>query len=313
MKREKMYSLAIRRRENENDYFWNHKDYAFSECQINCKGRYWLADPFLFEKDNIVYVFYEAFDLIERKGKIAYSRLKDNGCFSAPKIILDEKYHLSFPNIFEYKGNIYIMPESCGDYRVKLFKAISFPNQWESADIILPDIFACDSIFITNKEKRYLLINEMYHNTPNGSYSSCWVKNYIYKLDDFRVTLEREKISEGDYGIRNAGKSFYINNKLYRIGQNCHNNQYGKGLILFETETIEPYKEKIVWSKDNEEFQFHINSKTKHKIIGVHTYNFSKHYEIIDFSQKRPLNLKVKLGRFMRPITRRIGKLYKLK
>lgn len=301
-----MYSLAIRKRNNENDYFWNHKDYEFSECHINCKGRYWLADPFIFEKDDIVYIFYEAFDLIERKGKIAYSIMKNNGSFTEPTIILNEKYHLSFPYIFEYKNDIYIMPESSSDYRVKLFKATLFPNQWEPADIILPDIYACDSIFITNKEERYLHINEMYHNTPNGSYSSCWVKNYIYKLNGFKTQLEAIKISEGDYGIRNAGKSFYIGNKLYRPGQDCRNNQYGKGIVLFEIETIIPYKEKRIWTKDYEEFMSHINCKKTSSIIGVHTYNFSKHYEIIDYSQYRPLNINLRLRRFVWRLTNMI-------
>ena len=50
--KEKMYSVGIRRRINALDHFWQHDDYEFIECKIDtCGGRYWFADPFLFEWD----------------------------------------------------------------------------------------------------------------------------------------------------------------------------------------------------------------------------------------------------------------------
>ena len=110
--KEKMYSVGIRRRINALDHFWQHDDYEFIECKIDtCGGRYWFADPFLFERDGITYLFFEAFDLVECKGKEAYSILCEDGTWSSLKVIIDEKYHLSFPNIFEYGGKMYIMPE----------------------------------------------------------------------------------------------------------------------------------------------------------------------------------------------------------
>ena len=105
---EKMYSVAIRKRSDGNDFFWEHEDYVFQEIKINCKGRYWLADPFLFEKDSKVYIFYEAFDLVQRKGKIGYSIIDDKKKSIPVHIVLDEPYHLSFPNVFVYQDNIYM-------------------------------------------------------------------------------------------------------------------------------------------------------------------------------------------------------------
>ena len=68
--KEKMYSVGIRRRINALDHFWQHDDYEFIECKIDtCGGRYWFADPFLFERDGITYLFFEAFDLVDVKEK----------------------------------------------------------------------------------------------------------------------------------------------------------------------------------------------------------------------------------------------------
>ena len=50
-----MYSIAIRRRESPSDFFWNHENFKFEELNIDCQNRYWLADPFLFEKGGKVY------------------------------------------------------------------------------------------------------------------------------------------------------------------------------------------------------------------------------------------------------------------
>ena len=296
MKQEKIYKIAVRKKSSPNDFFWEQKDFQFEECSINTAGKYWLADPFVFEKDGGLYIFFEAFDLVNSIGKIGYSKRLDNGTFTHPKIIIDKKYHMSFPHIFEYEGDIFIMPESCGDWRVRLFKAKLFPDIWEEADILLPDVYACDSIIIDAKDRKWLLTNEMYHNPPVDSYVSCWVKNYLYEMNGLKIINSGTKVAEGDFGIRNAGKSFWLNNRQYRVGQDCRNKQYGRGLALFEIESFVPYKEKMLWSKDCKDIAPHIKRHNSSEIIGVHTYNGSEHWEVIDYSHMSciPFNLKMK-------------------
>lgn len=289
--KEKLYSVAIRKRLHCEDHFWLHDDYEFHECEIDTyNGRYWFADPFLFERDGKVYLFYEAFDLIEHRGKEGYSILNEDGTWTKPVIIIDENYHLSFPYIFEYDGNIYLMPEMSADYSLKLYKSVEFPDKWIQADVVLPDVFACDSVFVEKDSKRYLLTNEMFHNVPNGQYASCWVKNYIYEMDGLRAIEDGVKVAEGDFGIRNAGKTFSSSGKWYRIGQDCRNRMYGCGMVLFEIESLDPYKERIVNSWSCDELAKHIIRKTADSIVGSHTYNYSEHYEIIDFSSMQTVS-----------------------
>ncbi len=285
-----MYSVAIRKRSDGDDFFWEHEDYIFQEIKINCEGRYWLADPFLLEKDGKVYIFYEAFDLIQRKGKIGYSIIDDKKKSIPIHIVLDEPYHLSFPNVFVYQDNIYMMPETCGDNSIKLFKAASFPEKWVEDQVIVPDIYACDSVIVQDDDKKYLIANEMYHGleAPGGNYISCWVKNIRYKLNDaLEVVGDGTLVAEGDCGIRNAGNFFRRDGKLYRVGQNCPNKLYGRGLVLFEVKSLNPYIEERLWIKDCSVFDRHIHKLQNYEIIGVHTYNFSTNYEVIDFSQIR--------------------------
>ena len=184
MKTEKYYYLAIRKRNNEQDHFFLNKSFSFQELKINCYGRYWLADPFLFERDHKVYLFFEAYDLLAKRGKIGYSLIKENGECTPVRIALSRSYHMSFPYIFQWNNDIYMMPETCGNNSVQLFKAVNFPNKWEEAGMILSDVFVCDSIFLKFKEKVNLLVSEMYHGkAPNGKLFSCWVKNKVFSFD----------------------------------------------------------------------------------------------------------------------------------
>lgn len=50
--------------------------------------RYWVADPFVFERDGETYIFAELFDYLRRRGVIGYSKLKANGSFSSWKEII---------------------------------------------------------------------------------------------------------------------------------------------------------------------------------------------------------------------------------
>lgn len=315
MRHEQMYSLAIRERAGEDDFFWKEGNFRFREIVIENAGDYWFADPFLFQNDGQTYIFYEAFDLVGTKGKIGYSKYLGKGRASAPTFILDEPYHLSFPFIFKQDGEIYMMPETCGDYRVKLYRAVDFPNVWEPAQVIIDDIYACDSVIFQRYSERYLLVNRIFHNTPNGQDPACWMRNRLYELDGFTLKDDGVTVAEGDHGIRNAGKMFEMDGKLLRIGQDCTRGEYGRGLVLNDVEKLSPYCETVVWSKDCDDFAPHIDLLSKkYPINGVHTYNFCDDFEIIDFSQHRAVRHKVMRERKklfyskkLKGILRRIG------
>ena len=40
--------------------------------------RYWCADPFLFQKDDHYFVFFEAYDRLERKGVLGYRQITEH-------------------------------------------------------------------------------------------------------------------------------------------------------------------------------------------------------------------------------------------
>lgn len=305
MSKEKMYSIAIKRRQDSNDFFWKHEKFEYKEVKIQHDKRYWFADPFLFEKNGKCYLFYEAYDLIQEKGVIGYSVVDDTIKKLKVNVVLEKPYHFSFPNIFEYNGDVYMMPETCQTNEIKIFKAIEFPDKWIEVKTIIPNVFACDSIIIKDKgNKSFLLSSEMYReNVPNNTYASCWIQNCLYPIhNDFNInTSERVIVAEGDYGIRNAGSTFHCNGKIFRVGQDCRDKQYGRGIVMYEIISLVPYIEKYLWEKNFNDFEKNIIRKKQSPLIGIHTYNFSEHYEVVDFSQMREVASIIIIARFIRP------------
>ena len=303
------YFLAVRKRKNK-DRFFEDQEYKFTELEIDCGDRWWLADPFLFEKNGITYIFYEAYDLYLHRGKIGYSILNGTKA-TKPKIILNCPYHLSFPYIFEKDGEIYMMPETNEIEAIRLFRAKKFPDEWVEDKILASKICACDTILLKNGNDAYLLTNEMPSVVPEGTSNSCWVKDVLYSLQNEQCVLNRA-VQEGDAGIRNAGKIFSYNDKKIRPGQNCTNNQYGKGMIFFEINSSEPYEEKEIYRADYQDIQKHLTTKKTH-INGVHTYNSTDDIEIIDVAYEAPVSTRAAIWFFLYRHTMVFKALNKLK
>ena len=307
-----MYSLAFRKRNGQEDFFWKDENYCFEEYSADTGSRYWLADPFLLERDGKVYVFYEMYDLIKRKGKLGYSILNpESKTLTPPHAVLERNYHFSWPYVFEQDGEVYIMPETIEDYRIRIFKAVNFPDDWTEHEILINDIHSCDSLMLEDSGRRYLITSELHHNAPEGKISGCWAKNVIFEFEPdekFKLKPEGRIISEGDYGIRNAGNVFRYGDFLIRPGQDCVKT-YGNGLVFFRIKNIEPYAEEEMFTVNPDNIGTHLKKIGAEEILGIHTYNFSKNFEVIDFWTVKKLPLYIRLIRLGSPIVKPIWEL----
>lgn len=69
-----------------------------------------VADPFIYIQDDIIYLFYETKNPVTMQGDIGVAKSTDKGATWEPLgIALDEGWHLSYPNVFDYNGQIYML------------------------------------------------------------------------------------------------------------------------------------------------------------------------------------------------------------
>lgn len=108
-------------------------------------GVQFVADPFVLYAEGAWYMFFEAWAAY---GKIGLAVSYDGLNWVYHQVVLDTGYHLSFPVVFYHNGDWYLLPESSEEDKVQLFRATSFPYNWEEDAIILSgDAYVDPSIF----------------------------------------------------------------------------------------------------------------------------------------------------------------------
>jgi hypothetical protein len=89
-----------------------------------------VADPFMVNENGIWYMFFEVMNLRDRQGDIGLATSNDGFNWTYQKIVLDEPFHLSYPYVFKWQNEYYMIPESGQTNSIRLYKAVDFPTQW---------------------------------------------------------------------------------------------------------------------------------------------------------------------------------------
>ena len=117
-------------------------------------GRYY-ADPFIFKKDDVNYLFFEDTDY--KKGVISCCIIDKNGEISQPKVVLSQPYHLSFPCIFQDGDDIYMVPETGQRGTIEIYKSSEFPNKWEPYRLLLQGLETADPVMFKHDGVWFLI------------------------------------------------------------------------------------------------------------------------------------------------------------
>ncbi|KAJ0525373.1 putative hexosyltransferase [Helianthus annuus] len=177
-----------------------------------------VADPFLYLQGDVLYLFFETKNSITMQGDIGVARSMDNGAsWEQMGVVLDEEWHLSYPYVFDYNGQIYMMPEGSKKGDLRLYRAVEFPLKWKLEKVILKRPLI-DS-FIVKYESRYWLFGSdhsristkkngeleiWYSNTPFGPWKQH-KKNPVYNTDK-------------KTGARNGGRFAFVVLLIASIG-----------------------------------------------------------------------------------------------
>ncbi len=259
--------------------FENSLSTSFSSFQkiLPPKDRFW-ADPFIIHLDNIYYIFIEEFLYSENKGHISFFTIDESGVFSKPEIILKKSYHLSYPFIFQYDNEFFMIPETSANNSIELYRCKNFPTEWVFEKNIMQNVAGIDSTIFFKNNKWWLFTNLIENNG-----ASSWDELFLFysdsPLSDNWIPHRKNPIISDVRSARSAGNFFKKNNSIIRPSQNSSKN-YGYGLVFNEIENIdeETYDELIIqnilpdWNK---------------LITGIHTFNHVNGLTIIDGKIKR--------------------------
>jgi hypothetical protein len=89
-----------------------------------------VADPFLIKEGAIWNLFFEVYNRATDQGDLAVATSRNTWQWHYEQVILDEPFHLSYPYVFKWEDDYYLIPESYQANAVRLYKADQFPTKW---------------------------------------------------------------------------------------------------------------------------------------------------------------------------------------
>ena len=81
------------------------------------------------------------------QGDIGLATSNDGLSWTYKQVVLDEPFHLSYPYVFKWKNDYYMLPESRQAKSVRLYKAVDFPTKWSFVGTLLNGSYGDPSIF----------------------------------------------------------------------------------------------------------------------------------------------------------------------
>jgi hypothetical protein len=174
----------------------------------------YAADPFVCEVNGSLYVFYEELNFWKGKGELQY--IKGFDFRSKERIFgdLPVGIHLSYPYLFEDKGNFYCIPETSGSREIALYH-VNPANlkMFSKVKVLLSGEQFVDSSIIYYRNKYWLF-------TSISQKSNQLYIYYAKTLQSDFIAHSSNPIKVDSYASRGAGHLFIVNDLLYRPTQN---------------------------------------------------------------------------------------------
>jgi len=239
-------------------------------------GRFW-ADPFPLKVDGKYYIFFEDYVYELGKAHISVVEVDENGIVAGPTEVLKLDCHLSYPFVFEWQGDFYMIPESGERNVVELYRAVSFPFEWRREKVLLEINSPLDATVIEVEKTWWMFVN-----VEEEGVAVNWDELHLYYSDSLFGPWKphaRNPIVSDVRSARPAGRLFWSNEVLYRPGQDS-SLRYGYATTINKITTLSP----VAY---NEVEVVKILPDWDDNIAGVHTLNFVDDLTVIDCFTKR--------------------------
>jgi hypothetical protein len=195
------------------------------------------ADPFLVKgPDGRRYVFFEDFRNVDRKAVISRIELYPDGTISAPQVVLERDYHLSYPFVFLSGGEAYLLPETGQARRIELYRALDFPDRWELDRVLMEGSVVFDTTLLEYGGRVWMFANlATTQGKPSNELSIFWSDSIAGK---WRPHAQNPVISDVRCA-RPAGRLIVQDGRLIRPAQDG-SVRYGYALVFREILELSP-------------------------------------------------------------------------
>jgi hypothetical protein len=185
----------------------------------------YYADPFVIFVNSEYFIFCEFYDYELKKGRIDVFKLDSQETAIHLGTCIDEKFHLSFPFIFQVENELFIVPESKSQNEIILYKCTKWPLRWERFVVLIPNIQAVDNLIFYHEKQWWILSTKSITGDLN-----CQSELYLYYSTDLFSSNwtphKNNPIIVNSYFGRNAGL-YFDGEFLFRCSQAHKKGLYG--------------------------------------------------------------------------------------
>ncbi|MGH7603737.1 MAG: glucosamine inositolphosphorylceramide transferase family protein [Gemmatimonadaceae bacterium] len=237
--------------------------------------RFW-ADPFVVRKKGGYYVFFEECLFARRRGFLSVLEIDDSGNAGSPTKVLERDYHLSYPFVFHWNDQYFLVPESAANKTVELYRAVEFPYKWEFDRVLLRDVNAVDATLHCFDGRWWMFVNIALPGT-----SSCDELHIYYADTPLGPWLphRRNPIKSDAGNARSAGRIFTRDGQFFRPAQDC-STRYGGSIIVNRMVRLDlEHYEEIEVSR--------ILPDWEPNLVATHTFNAVDRLTVLDAKRLR--------------------------
>jgi hypothetical protein len=188
------------------------------------------ADPFPIERDGRVWILLEVLPFATWRGYLVAVELFADGSHGEAQTILSIDSHLSYPFIFNYQDELYMLPEAGASRDVTLWKCEQFPDRWTKAATLLTNVCFSDATLIEHNGLWWLFLTIGEYDDGIGIHDELHLYYADTPLGAWTAHSDNPVKSDAR-NARPAGNIFYRDGVLYRPAQDC-GTAYGKATVL---------------------------------------------------------------------------------
>jgi hypothetical protein len=237
---------------------------------IDPPAGHFYADPFLAEQDGRTFVFFEDYSYRDGKGSIAAAPLGPNG-MDQPFTVLAGPEHLSYPSLFQWRGEWFMIPETGARRRVEIWRARRFPDEWELERVALDGVDAIDATVCPYADRWWMFVTLCVPGGPRADEVSLFYADT--PLGPWRAHRANPVVSDAAHA-RSAGALYREGDALIRPSQDARGG-YGHAVTLSRIDRLTT-------------LEFHetpigaIRPSWHPRVRGTHTIARSSLFEVVD-------------------------------
>lgn len=184
------------------------------------------ADPFGYEDQGTMHIFFEQVRQTEGRGRIAHVAVAPDGTVTPPRVVLEPAVHTSYPFLFRYDGRMFLLPETAAACDTVLYEATAPPLGWRPVARILPGERISDASVIYHADRWWLFATM---GLPGRDHTlGVW---HSARPSGPWVAHAENPVKIDVRSARPAGTPFVIDGALYRPAQDSAGS-YGRRVAL---------------------------------------------------------------------------------